>query len=200
MAAVKSLFRTVRTTYRRIFKRQEDIRLREAVATLEQTDLFRSFSRTMLLELAEMMHPRTYRRDEVLYYEGDPGLGLYIVQHGRLRLYSEGETGPRELRQVAEHEYAGELSLLGGERRMETAQALTETQVLGFFSPDLKMMLRRNPLVGAEVALSLGRMLSARQVRLVRLLEAEHGKEAALHLLEGASVRRRDLPASPIGS
>jgi CRP/FNR family cyclic AMP-dependent transcriptional regulator len=141
------------------------------------------------------LHRRDYKRDEFLYYEHDPGLGLYIVQRGCVRLLTEDEKGKEhDLRQAAEHEFFGALSLLGEYRRMETAQALTETRVLGFFSPDLKTMLKRNPLVGAAVVAALARHVAARQVALIQRMAHDQGKVAALRLLDGATQHVEAMP------
>ncbi len=189
MSITRSLFNTLRNAYRRMFQRQEDARTREAVAALGQVELFRDLSKRTLWDLAEVMHRRNYRRDEFLYYEHDPGLGLYIVQRGRVRLLAEDENGHvQELRQAAEHEFFGEQSILGDFRRTETAQAVTETSVLGFFSPDLKTMLKRNPSVGASVVLALARHLAVQQVALMQQLTEDEGKIAALRLLRGAPL------------
>jgi len=188
MALTRRIIRTLRDLYRRMFRRQEDARTREIVEVLRHVTLFKGFSGSTLRELAEVIHYRDYKRDEFLYYERDPGLGLYIVQRGRVRLLTEaGEDGVHELRQVTEHECFGELSLLGEFRRMETAQALTETKVLGFFSPDLKTMLNRNPSAGAMVVLALARHLATRQVALIQHVTDNQGKDVALRLLDDAT-------------
>lgn len=188
MSVTRRLFHGLRDLYRRMFKRQEDARNREVVEVLRQVALFKGFSRSALRELAEVMHRRDYRRDEFVYYENDPGLGLYIVQRGRVRLLTEDEHGGVvELRQVAENEFFGALSLLGESRRMETAQAASETTVLGLFSPDLKTMLKRNPTVGAAAVAALGRHLAAQQVALMEQMAADRGKIAALRLLDEAT-------------
>ncbi len=188
MSVTRSIIRTLRDAYRRMFKRQEDARTREIADVLKQVRLFNGFSRSALRELAEVMHHRDYHHDEFIYYEDDPGLGLYIVHRGRVRLLTEDEEGSvHELRQVAENEFFGEISLLGESRRMETAQAVSEARVLGFFSPDLKTMLKRNPSVAAATVAALARYLAARQEVLVEQLARDRGKVAALRLLDGAT-------------
>jgi len=172
-----------------VFRRQDDDRLEAIVDTLEQVSIFQPCSRGVLRDVATVLHQRTYRRDEYLYYEDDPGLGLYVVQQGRVRLLKEEGDAIAELRQVAEHEFCGELSLLGDFRRMETAQALTETTVLGFFRPDLKVILKRNPQAGADVVLALARIVAAQQAALIRLVAEEKGITEALRLAEDAAQR-----------
>ena len=189
MSALSTFARAARRGYRYVFRRQDDDRLEAIVDTLERVSIFQTCSRGVLRDVAAVLHQRTYRRDEYLYYEDDPGLGLYVVQRGRVRLLKEEGDTVVELRQVAEHAFCGELSLLGDFRRMETAQALTETTVLGFFRPDLKVVLKRNPQAGADVVLALARMVAAQQAALIRLVAEEEGITEALRLAEDAAQR-----------
>ncbi|MDX1545693.1 MAG: cyclic nucleotide-binding domain-containing protein [Rhodothermales bacterium] len=190
MAVFRSIAATLRRGYRRMFQREVDAHTREAADALRQVELFRFLSGGALHDLAEVVHRRRYRRDEYLYYENDPGLGLYVVLHGAVRLLVEDDGGgQREVRQVTEHGFFGDLALLGDFRRLETAQAVTETDVLGFFTPDLKTLMKRNPGVGGEVALALARHLAARQVALIDEVAKDAGRVGALRLLRGTAAR-----------
>lgn len=187
MSVLKNLSRSIRRGYRRLFRRQSDDATLEIMETLRRVSLFRTFPKGALQDVAEVIHRRRYRRDEFIYYENDPGLGLYIVQQGRVRLLSGGAGfSVHELRQVAEYEFFGEMSILGDFRRMETAQAFTETHVLGFFSPDLKLLLKRHPQTGAAVAMALARCLATRQAALLKQVAQDEGRESALRMLKGA--------------
>ena len=173
-----------------MFRREQDTRIRGIVGTLRETPLFRGFSRTVLNHLAEAVHVRDYRRDEFLYYERDPGLGLYIVHQGRVRLLVEDEDGGvHELRQVSQGEIFGRLSLLGDFRRMETAQAITDTRVIGLFRPDLHSILKRHPATGAALLERLVHHLATTQTELLRFVARREGKVAARRLLNDISLR-----------
>jgi CRP-like cAMP-binding protein len=196
---LRNLLAILRSWYRLIFKRQEDARTREIVDTLRRVPLFQGLSRMALYELADAMHIRSYKREEVLYYEGDPGLGMYVVQQGRIRLVAEDDQGSEhELRQVEDHELFGVLSVFGDFRRMETAQAMTEARVLGFFRPDLKTMIKRNPRTGAHVIAALARNMAAWQVEMVQRVGEQRDTIYARTILHGAARKLRsydpDLP------
>ncbi len=182
--------------YRRWFQRTEDDHTRERIAAIRQVALFQNLPRAALRELAEAMHRRLYRRDEYLYYESDPGLGLYIVQSGRVRLLAEDEEGEvYELRQVNQGEHFGELSLFGEFRRMETAQSTAETCVLGLFRPDLSTIVKRSPKAGAAIVLALAQHLAERQAEIIRMHQKVCGKVAGLELIHGASFHVEDVVA-----
>ncbi len=140
--------------------------------------------------LADAVHTRTYKKDEYLYFEQDPGLGLYIVQSGRIRLLIEDEDGSVQLlRQVDAYDLFGYLSIFGDFRRTETAQAVTETRVIGFFRPDLNTLIKRDPKAGAAILGVLANYLATQLVEMDNLLEARDGKLAAGRLLHGAAQR-----------
>ena len=137
---------------------------------------------------------RRIRRDEVIYYESDPGIGLYILQRGRVRLLTEDEAGlTHELRQVDESEMFGELTLFGTEvRRLETAQALTDVTLLGFFRPDLLRLVKRKPRSAAHILMALSTHFARRQAGLVPLLQKQENKVDAMRILDGSGLRMAD--------
>lgn len=180
---------------RRLFPGGRDPRTLEMYQTLQHVAIFRNLPKSALHDLADAVHCRDYKRDEFLYYEHDPGLGMYIVQRGRIRLMVENETGSvHELRQIGEREFFGKLSLLGDFRRLESAQAITETRVLGFFRPDLKTIIKRHPGSGAAIIEAVARNLAAMETELTRVLMEKDGKLEALRMVDNAAARIELMP------
>ena len=195
MSFFRPLFRAGTRLYRRLFRRRLDARTREISERLRGVSAFNHLSSSALLAMADVTHRRTYRRGESLYYEGDPGLGLYIVETGRVRLVTDRvPESPHELRVIEAGEMIGGLSLLGDFRRLETAETTAETQVLGFFRPDLKNVMRRNPKAGAEIVMALARRVAAQHVEAVRVLEEREGRDAALDTYTRAAARTEAEP------
>ena len=185
---------------RRIFVPRSDSNLRGVTETLKKVALFHGLSRRVLRDLAESVHTRDYRRDEFIYFERDPGLGMYVVQQGRVRLLVEDDAGSvHELRQVTDGEIFGKISLLGDYRRMETAQAVIETRVIGLFRPDLKTIVKRHPASGAAVLDVLARNLAMLESELLRVLIEKDGKLEAMRLVDGASSRVDSVAAEAAG-
>jgi CRP-like cAMP-binding protein len=186
--------------YRRVFRRQADARVRGIAEVLAQSPAFAGCSAGTCLELADAMHPRTYGPDAYLYYEGDPGLGLYIVQEGRVRLIAEADDATYELRQLGPGGVFGECSLLGDFQRLETAQTLSEARVLGFFRPDLVNLTKRNPRAGAEVTQALAQYVIREHRTLVRFVGEQSTPHAALRAYAEAAARTASLDSgAPTG-
>ncbi|MFB6248207.1 MAG: Crp/Fnr family transcriptional regulator [Salinibacter sp.] len=190
MSTLRRLLRAGGRLYRRLFRRRLDTHTREVATVLQSVPAFERLSSRALYAMASATHRRTYRRGESLYYEGDPGLGLYVVESGCVRLISDaGPNRSRELRELEASSMFGELSILGDFNRLETAETITEARVLGFFRPDLKNVMRRNPKAGAEIVMALARRVAAQHVEAVRLLEEREGRDAALDTYTQAASR-----------
>ena len=190
MASSNDVLRRITHGFQRVFSSSEDPKITEAVETLKQVPMLHGMSRSVLRDLAAAVHRRDYKRDEFLYYEHDPGLGMYVVQRGRIRLLVEEKAGAvHELRQIGENEVFGKLSLLGDFRRVETAQAMTDSRVIGFFRPDLKTILKRHPASGAALLEAIARNLAAMETELVRVLVEKDGKVEAMRLVDSATAR-----------
>lgn len=130
-----------------------------------KSDILTSLSpleRTQLLHLA---HERSFSKDEFIYNEGDPGSGFYIIKSGTVKLFigeqekstTEDDSSDAlhpELNQHLESERTlcnpesfGVLSLISDHRRYCNAVATEETQVYGFFRPDLDTLKQRYPAI-----------------------------------------------------
>lgn len=189
MSLLRNIVRAVRRLYRRVFRRQVDARTRDIVETLSQVSAFSTCTKSTLRAVAESMHRRTYRREEHIYYENDPGLGLYVIQQGRVQLLTEEKETVVELGQMGPHEMFGTLSIFGDFRRLETAQTMTEARVLGFFRPDLKSLTKRNPKAGAEITMTLARHLATQHVDLIDVMADRLGRSSALSAFTEAATR-----------
>lgn len=183
-----------------LFRQEEDERLRALADVLGEIPIFTPLPRGMLINLAEAFHERVYRKDEYLYYEGDPGIGLYIVRSGSVRLLVEDEDGqPQEVGQIGPDDLLGATCLLGGGiiKRSESAQAVVPTEVLGLFSPEFRTLQRRQPKTGAAVATLLARHFAQRLTGTRKVLAEKEGPIEAAKYLRTAAVeasRKTDPP------
>jgi CRP-like cAMP-binding protein len=144
----------------RIFVAKEDENLVEFVATLREVDIFKTLTRRQLMSIASAFHRRHYKRGEVIYYQGDPGLGLYIVEEGVVTLSVVDDNEEVSTSELGRNEAFGIVSMFADVRRHESATATTQASLLGLFSPELKSLVRRNPTNGAAVLQVLAEFLA----------------------------------------
>lgn len=55
--------------------------------------LFLSFNKEILRELNKNEHVRYYKKKQVLYYEGNPVVGVYYIKSGKAKVYKTGPEG-----------------------------------------------------------------------------------------------------------
>jgi CRP/FNR family cyclic AMP-dependent transcriptional regulator len=116
-----------------------------------------------LKEVAAIMHRREYRAGEPVFFEGDPGLGMYIIQDGDVSIQVAGKDGERrELVVLSDGDFFGELALLDESPRSADAVAKSDCLLLGFFRPDLFELIARKQELGIKIVLKLAEIVAQR--------------------------------------
>lgn len=137
-------------------------------------------------EVAAIVHRREYRAGEPVFAQGDPGLGMYIIQNGEVAIMIEDKEGQRrELAVLSEGDFFGELGLLDESPRSASAVARTDCLLIGFFRPDLFELIEKKAHLGIRIVLELSGIVAARlrkaDMELSRLkhqlelLQSKHG-------------------------
>jgi CRP-like cAMP-binding protein len=101
------------------------------VDALARCPLFKHASRNILESLAGRLRRRRFRRNEVIFHQGDPGDALHIVANGAVKiLLPSGEGDEAIIATLRPGDFFGELALLDGAPRSATAAALEQSDTL----------------------------------------------------------------------
>jgi CRP-like cAMP-binding protein len=143
-----------------IFRRSDD----ESVhALLRDIPLFADLSRRELSAIEDILHRREYERDEVLFRQGNPGVGMYIIQEGRIEIMYEPTQDT--LAELEDGDFFGELALLNDTPRSASAVAREPSVLFGLFRPDLLGLFDRSPSLGIQILLRMSRVISERLIQ-----------------------------------
>jgi NTE family protein len=94
-----------------------------------------------------------------LFQQGEPGDALFIVEHGRLRAVQEDGAGRRRvLGDMGRGDIVGELSLLTGEPRRATVEAVRDTWLWRLPKEAFDRLVERSP----RASLALARVIAQR--------------------------------------
>ena len=145
----------------RLFGKSNDV-ASERLAVLRKVALFSTLKPKELKLVEEILHERSYIAGEIIFEEGDEGLGMYIVVEGGVKMYRKGAEGKQELASLSPGTYFGEMALLEGAPRAASAVALASTRLLVFFRPEFLNILETHGQTGAKLSLQLARLTSAR--------------------------------------
>ena len=141
-----------------------------------------------LLERAEFLqycHRREYKEGEHIYYQGDPGTGMYFIEEGKVALIIEPEPGHESQSHsytITAPESFGALSIGYEVRRKSSVKCLSDCTLLGFFKPDLETLKKRHPGIAVKFMETLA-MVAMKQLEVMtRELKKCSGTEEALSL------------------
>jgi CRP-like cAMP-binding protein len=134
-----------------------------AVDSLRHCALFRGASDGALAQLAGRLRQRRFRRNEVIFHQGDPGDSLHIVDEGAVKITLPSPDGEEAIiATLREGDFFGELALLDGAPRSATAVALDSTTTLTLPRDAFMELLDQDP--GLRDALLAGLAHELRRV------------------------------------
>jgi CRP-like cAMP-binding protein len=102
-----------------------------AVEALARCPLFANANQEQLESLAARLRRRRFRRNEVIFHQGDPGDSLHVVASGAVKILLPSAEGDEAIiATLRPGDFFGELALLDGSTRSATAAALEATETL----------------------------------------------------------------------
>ncbi|MCZ7601307.1 MAG: cyclic nucleotide-binding domain-containing protein [Melioribacteraceae bacterium] len=113
--------------------------------------------------LMQIIHNRVYEANEYIFYQGDPGIGLYIVREGSVVIkQSIDDKEPIDMATLTRGDFFGELALLDDEVRSGSAVALEACSIAVIFKPDLDEFIERYPKAGLKILKGISTIISTR--------------------------------------
>jgi CRP/FNR family transcriptional regulator, cyclic AMP receptor protein len=153
---MKSLFGLFRNT-------SDEVRLRD----LKELSLFKKLTTRELREVEELVHERSYQKDEVIFDEGDAGLGLFVVVSGRVKAVSSYAALKQLAPEAGPGEFFGELALFEETRRTARVVALEPTVLVALFRAEFFSLLERDHGIGVKILFELSRTVVLRSRKLL---------------------------------
>ncbi len=132
------------------------------VLALKGVPIFQNLDRTELREIERLVHQREYTAGERIFTQSQPGLGMYILLTGKVRIFQDEDGEQIELARLSRGNFFGDMSLLDEAPRSATAEALELSRVIAFFRPDLMDLLDRQPRTGIKVIRGVAGVMAAR--------------------------------------
>lgn len=122
--------------------------------------LFERFNEEERQVLAAQLDEEEFQAGQLVFRRADPGGAIFIVASGEVEVFIEDSTGARIVFEtVRAGDFFGELSLLDGESRSASAQALVATRALRVDRADLEQLFARHPTAAMDVLAVIGRRL-----------------------------------------
>jgi len=137
-----------------------------------EVPLFEDLSRGELQEISRVLQHKGYKKDEVVFQQGNPGTGLFIIMTGSVDVQQEEDDGTvLHLASAKPGEFIGELALLDDAPRTASAIAVDETSVVALYRTDLLALSQTRPRLGVKVLMQLSLIVAERLRRTNRALK-----------------------------
>lgn len=143
------------------FKREEEGELK----FVKKCPLFSALTKRELSFLKGLLHSRSYADGETVF-KPSSGMGMYIIIKGRINILQGSPSSQEEPHLISclkEGDFFGELALVYNRAyRNMFAQSACDSKLLGFFQPDLQLILENHPLMGIKILKKICEILSHR--------------------------------------
>ena len=138
------------------------------LSILQNVGVFSGFTESEFASLAERMVQKKFGEGELVFGEGEPCLGLYVIESGHVRIF-KSSAGGRE--QVLSIDGPGgsiaEIPVFDGGSYPASAQAVTSATLLFISKQEFRALCLQHP----EVPLKVLRVVGSRLRRLVGIIE-----------------------------
>ena len=140
----------------------------QILRALKAAQLFAGLSEEEFFVLSARAVRKLYAPGELLFVEGEPCQGFYIIAHGRVRIYKTSAGGREQVLAVeGPGSSIAELPVFDGGAYPASAAALEDTEMVFISRKDFHLFCRQHP----DVALHVLAVVGARLRRLVGIIE-----------------------------
>jgi CRP-like cAMP-binding protein len=163
--------------------RQREVEVREAKReqALASMELFNPLKPDELQRLARSLRDVPFAPGEALVRQGDDADSLYVIAKGRVSIHVLVDGSDKEVAQLQQGSYFGEMGLMTGEPRNATVQALSHVDTYHLDKAAFRQLLLSRP----ELADSMAEVLAKRKAELDQVRES----------LDQAAKQRRQVEA-----
>lgn len=131
---------------------------RPLTEVLMQVDIFEGLSKKEVKSLLYLIHIRQYSKDEIIFEEGQPGYGIFIIIKGKVELSKEN----RYVESFSNFDFFGDL--FGSEDFLRTVSAISkEDSTLAYLSRfDLIKFSKQHKSSGIKILMNIIKIQSQR--------------------------------------
>ena len=139
-----------------------------SLAVLKGVPIFSGLSEQEFAFLTSHLRQRKYAAGELIFGEGDPCAGLYVVQSGNVRIFKSSASGREQVLSIdGPGSSIAELPVFDGGNYPASAQAVSDSTLLFFSRQDFQSLCLQHP----QVALKVLQVIGGRLRRLVGIIE-----------------------------
>ncbi|MHB8171290.1 MAG: Crp/Fnr family transcriptional regulator [Thermincolia bacterium] len=135
------------------------------ISSLKKIPLFVELKEEELAKISNLVRIRNYKKNMIVFMEGEPGVGLHFIKSGRVKIAKISADGREQiLHFLQEGDIFAEVVLFDGGPYPATAEVIEDSQIGIIRNKDLDGLIREN----SEIALGLLKVM-AKKLRLAQV-------------------------------
>ena len=143
--------------------------------------IFKNLEPEQISEVIGLIVRKKYQKGEMIFLQGDSLDGLYIINHGKIKLFKYTKEGKEQILYIlSEGDFIGELSLINTEEVNYNAEALETVNMCLIKKSDFLKILKDNP----NMSLKLLEILSQRIIKLETLVQSLSTKDVEARIAQ----------------
>ncbi|MFQ5652967.1 MAG: SulP family inorganic anion transporter, partial [bacterium] len=147
-----------------IQKEMEVAQLHREKLALENFGMFKDLTHQQLQMVRKHMHPVKFKKDDIVFQEGDPGDRIYFLLSGEVSVLAtiSGNGRDRRLATFSEGVFFGDMAILENKPRSATVRADSDAEGLYMTVEAFEHLVKHEPLLASKMLLGMTRELSYR--------------------------------------
>lgn len=126
-----------------------------------ENGLFSDLSEKDLKLIEQCKTSNQYRRKQIIFYEGNPVVGIYFIQSGKVKLYKTSNDGKQQILRIAQGgDVLGHSSLFTETPHIATAEAIEDSNICFLDKTKFLSVLQAYPSVSLKLLGRLSRELN----------------------------------------
>lgn len=129
---------------------------------MHKVPIFSNLNEEEMQQIADIITDREYKKGESIYLAGDLEERLYVINHGKVKIYKVSETGKEQIiRILYPGDFMGELSLFARSPLDTNAEALEATAVCVIDGNKLNQIIKDVPSIAVKIIEELSKRLQS---------------------------------------
>jgi CRP/FNR family transcriptional regulator len=132
----------------------------DLISFLSQTMMFQDLSVEQLAEIAKRAIAQSYNKGDVIFHQGDEGIGFFVVKSGRVKVFKVSGDGKEQILHIfSRGDHFAEVPAFDGDCFPASAAAIEKSEVLFFPRQAFLQLLENQPKLAINLLKSFARHL-----------------------------------------
>ena len=167
--------------------------MKKILHIISKTPLFDGLPENQLEDIRKIAVSKHFNKGEMIFIEGDEGIGFFIVADGKVKIYKVSSEGKEHILHIfGPSEPFGEVPVFTGQPFPANAEAIAGSHLLFFPRTDFVELISNNPSLSLNMLAVLSKRLRQFTVQIENLSLKEVPARLASYLLYAASEQDQE--------